>query len=158
MVADEFEGTRDVETVLTNFVGQRVQIMAHHRPNEPHDSTRWGGGSCLFERAGHCPFGHHDAPQQLFAVQASGILRRDQDGWSLDRGAETLELHLSLLVGHRGQIIVLRPASDEKINERVSALQEDSLDTMPLEQLSSKLVETRDLIAEINRLKDEIDV
>lgn len=157
MVADEFEGTRDVESVLTKFVGQRVRLMAHHRPNEPHDSRRWGGGSCLFERAGHCPFGHHDSPHNLFAVQASGVLRREHDGWIVEHDGQSLELHLGLLVGHRGQILVLRPANIVGIDDRVASVQGDDLESMSIDQLSSKLHETRDLLAEINRLKDEID-
>lgn len=157
MVADEFEGTRDVGTLLTKFVGQRVQLMAHHRPTEPHDPTRWGGGCCLFERAGHCPFGHHDAPQQLFAVQLSGVLRRDQGAWSVERDVDTFELHLDFLVGHRGQILVLRPANLAEIDDKVASLQ-GSLENLSVEQLASKLNETRDLLTEINRLKDEIDV
>jgi hypothetical protein len=157
MVADEFEGTRDVGQILVDFVDQRVQFMAHHLPVEPHDLSRWGGGSCLFERAGHCHFGHHETPQQLFTVQASGVLRRDASGWSIEQDDNMLELRLEFLVGHRSQILVLRPPDVGGLGKRVSTVQGDALEGMTIEQLSAKMQETRDLLVTINRLKDEID-
>jgi hypothetical protein len=157
MVADEFEGTRDVEAILAKFLGEQVQILAHHRPVEPHDLARWGGGCCLFERAGHCPYGHHDTPQRLFAVQANGKLEHT-DAWSVVKEDQSTDLHLNFLVGHRAQLLVLRPPELEGINTRIDSLQEEPLEKMSLEELSSKLRATRDLLEEVNRLKDKIDV
>lgn len=156
MVADESDGTMSVEQLLQRFAGDLVQVVAHHLPLEPHDAARWGGGSCLFEKAGHCPFGHHEHPNLLFTLQASGILRRIDDGWEVasDKGVTRLDLHH--LVGHRGQLVVLRAPALEEIEERMRKVNEGVPEEMSLDDLTAKLHDARDLLTTINRLKDEI--
>lgn len=156
MVADEFEGTRDVETILRKFVGEHVRILAHHLPTQPHDSSRWGGGSCLFEAAGHCPFGHHEDPRQLFTLSVSGQLSED-GGWCAKMGDDVAGLHLNLLVGHRSQLVLVRPADVAAIDERIRNVHEGDPKDLTMDELLTKLTDARDLLADINRLKDEID-
>lgn len=158
MVADESDGTLSVDQLLQRFVGEVVQVVAHHLPLEPHDTTRWGGGSCLFEKAGHCPFGHHEQPGLLFTFAASGRLELTEEGWALSSEERSLNINLHHLIGHRGQVIVLHVPSLGEIEERARKVHEGNPETMSLEELSSKLHDARDLLLTVNRLKDELDV
>lgn len=69
-----------------------------------------------------------------------------------------MELRLDLLIGHRSQLLLVRPQATEEIRERVASLQQENLDNLSIEQLTAKLRSTRDLLETVNRLKDEIDV
>jgi hypothetical protein len=158
MVADEFEGARDVDAELRAYAGQEIRLVAHHRPLEPVDESRWGGGCCMLEGTGRCHFGHHEDPRRAFVFNARGVLRERDDLWVLEQENEELECLVECLVGHRSQIIVVTVPDVETLEERIQGVQDDSPEGKTIDELRQQITETRDLLTEINRLKNEIDV
>lgn len=158
MVADEFEGTRDVDVILAAFEGQVVRLLVHHRPASPPDRTRWGGGCCLLENTGWCPFGHHEDTQRVFFFNCAGELQRRPGGWQIQAGGEILEVPLECLVAHRGQIIVVRTPDMDSIQRKVDGLDPSNLENASIDELYTRLNDIRNALTDINRLKDGIDV
>lgn len=153
LVADEFEGVRDVDAMLADFVDMQVRILAHHRPREPHDSARWGGGCCYLENTGQCHFGHHEDPSRLFVFDGGGILKFLAGRWKLD----DTEMWLDALLGHRSQIVVMTAPDVDVISEGVAALDPDNMTNPTLDDLLERLRQTRDFVEQINDLKSKID-
>jgi hypothetical protein len=158
MVADEFEGARDVDEELSEYEGQHLRLVAHHRPLEPVDESRWGGGCCMLENSGRCPFGHHEDPRRAFVFNARGVLRKRDDLWILEQESGELECLVECLVGHRSQIIVITVPDVESLEDRIREIQDESPEGKTIDELRQKIEQTRDLLSEINRLKDDIDV
>lgn len=158
MVADEFEGARDVDAELSAYEGQIVRLVAHHRPPEPVDDTRWGGGCCMLENSGRCHFGHHEDPRRAFTFNSKGVLRRRGGAWLLERENDEVECLLDCLTGHRSQIIVTTVPDRESLEERIKELDPESAQGKTLDELTDQLRKTRDLLMEVNRLKNDIDV
>ena len=163
MVADEFEGIRDVDEVLRQFEGQEVRVLAHHRPQEPHDHARWGAGCCMLENTGKCHFGHHKAPKNLFMFNGVGHLRVAGKRWFLEERkeeADELKFHdckFGFLEAHRSQIVVTSIPHVDQIEEKVKSFDPSNLENASLEDLSDQLGQMRDYLAELNRLKNDID-
>ena len=159
LVADEFEGARDVGTVLAQFENQEVRVLVHHRPREPHDPTRWGGGCCFHEPSGTCPFGHHDRPDSLYTFNAVGILKRDGTDWYLEKDEGTkAEIYTSFLIGHRSQIVVTSIPDVSEIDEKIRSFDPSSLEGANLDELTAKLKEMREYIQHLDKLQKNIDV
>jgi hypothetical protein len=159
MLADEFEGLRDVEEEISTYVGQKVRLLAHHRPLEPVDDSRWGGGCCMLENSGHCHFGHHRDPRSAFQFNSVGVLRVDGERWYLDPDSgDAVECPVDFLLGHRSQIVVTTIPDTEALDEKIRELDPSSAEGKTIEELSDQLTKTRDLLAEINRLKNDLDV
>jgi hypothetical protein len=158
MVADEFEGTRDMDVVLSEFEGQHIRLLVHHRPLNPPDHSRWGGGCCFLQSTGHCPFGHHEDAGRVFSFNCAGTLTRTDRGWELDGVAGPLEVPLDFLIAHRGQVIILRSSDTTDLQEKVDSLDPSNLKNPSIEDLYSRLNEIKDTLVDINRLKDGIDV
>lgn len=155
LVQQEGGAPESVYETLRPFVGQRVQIAVHHLPDMPPNPTLWGGGSCLWQNAGHCPFGHHQNPFQLFNVSGQGFLEYDLDhtkgegGWwltKLDGGREMLPLQ-HVLAGHRGRIACATAMTVEEMRDALIASgQFDSIDA-----LGQRVGDLRDLVAGISK-------
>lgn len=158
MVVDEFDGIRDVDEVFGRFVDHEVRIIAHHRPHEPHDEARWGGGSCMLENTGHCHFGHHDKPGDLYTFNGVGTLRADGDRWFLspEKGDE-IEFRTPFLEGHRSQIVVTSIPNLEQIEEKMKSFDPSNLKDASLESLTDSLGEMRDYLAQMHNLKNNTD-
>jgi hypothetical protein len=154
MVADEFDGTRDVGAEAAGFVGQEVRLLAHHRPIEPHNPSRWGGGCCMHETVGRCPFGHHEDAAQLYTFNQAGLLSIKDGRWVV--GGDLTECFVDFLVGHRSQIVLTSIPDLEAIEEKVKSFDPSSLEGATLSELTTKLAEMRDFITEINRLKNDV--
>lgn len=88
--------------ILDPFVDEGVLVVVHHHPPNGLDLERWGAGSCMWEPTGHCPYGHHDEPHKLFAVEMRGTLRREGSDWFV--GTERLDL--TPLEGHLSRMVV----------------------------------------------------
>lgn len=157
-VADEFEGARDVDAVLGSFSGVRVRLLAHHRPTEPPDPARWGGGCCLLENTGRCHFGHHEDPRRLFSFNGGGVLRTADGEWLLEDDATATTVWLDALLGHRSQIVVMSSPDMGRIEEDVAGLDPGDMQDTTIDDLLARLRRTRDLIEHINDLKSKIDV
>jgi len=158
MAADEFEGVQDVDEVLGRFVGHEVRVIAHHRPQEPHDNNRWGGGCCVLENTGFCQFGHHDNPRNLYTFNGVGVLRAEGVRWCLDpKEGEPLDCRMGFLEGHRSQIVVTSIPDLEEVEKKVRSFDPSNLENATLEDLSDTLAEMRDYIAEISNLKNDLD-
>lgn len=157
MVADEFEGTRDVDAVLAKFEGQHVRLLVHHRPLNPPDNSRWGGGCCLLQNTGHCPFGHHEDAGRVFAFSCAGTLEREGSGWRIKGIEGPLDVPLESLIAHRGQIILLRSPDLDALQDKVDSLDPSNLKGSSIDDLYTRLNEIRDTLVDVNRLKDGID-
>lgn len=158
MVADEFEGVRDVDDVLGRFEGHEVRVVAHHRPHEPHDKERWGGGCCVLENTGRCHFGHHENPHNIYTFNGVGSLRSDGPRWLLDpKEGDALDCRVGFLEGHRSQLVVTSIPDLEQIDEKVKSFDPSNLEAATLEDLTDRLSEMRDYIAEIRNLKNDLD-
>jgi hypothetical protein len=157
MVADEFDGTRDVDEVLRGFEGHEVRLLAHHRPPEPPLRERWGAGCCLLENTGRCHYGHHDDPRLLFTFDSVGILRRVGEDWAVEKmGGERLRVHIGFLVGHRSQVVATSIPNLEDIDEKIRSFDPSDLDPTSLEDLTGRLGEIRDFVQQIENLKREL--
>jgi hypothetical protein len=156
MVADELDGTRAVEAEVAHLEGREVRLLAHHRPVEPHDAARWGGGCCMHESAGRCPFGHHEEASRLYLFNEVGTFRIEDSRWMV--GGETpTECLVDFLTGHRSQIVITSIPDLEKIEEKVKSFDPSGLENATLDELTDKLSEMRDFISEVQRLKDDVD-
>lgn len=158
MVADEFEGTRDVGAELRQYLGKEIRLIAHHRPFEPVNVNEWGGGCCMFENVGYCPFGHHEDSRRAFSFNVCGVLREQDDQWFLEQETEQVECFMEFLVGHRSQIIITTVPDLASLEERIAAVTSDSPEGKTIEEIQQQITKTRDLLLEINRLKNDINV
>lgn len=156
MVADEYDGTRDVIEDLSPYFGQTFRLLAHHRPTEPVDNTRWGGGCCLYESSGFCPFGHHANPQHLYTFQAVGVLECGGDTIRVV-GEETKTPELAYLVGHRSQIVMINRPDMGDIDEKVKSFDPSGLENASVDELIERASALRDFITEIQSLAKDID-
>lgn len=159
MVADEFEGAQKVATRLESLVGHEVRLLAHHRPTEPPDRTRWGGGCCHLENTGECPWGHHDNPDTLFMYNGHGVLRIEGDQWFLEKeDGSKQEIRTHFLEAHRSQIVVTSIPNLEQINEKVRSFDPSKLENANIDELTDQLGQIRDMLEQIHSLQKNIDV
>lgn len=116
------KGKDSVGENLSSFVGQRVQIAAHHFPPNSSNMGAWGGGSCLWQTSGHCPAGHHERPSWLYNVSAEGLLQESESGWDVVVfGGATITLPFShMLPGHHARVLVATVFSVEQMRDIVS--------------------------------------
>ena len=157
MVADEFEGTRDVDEILRGFEGHEVRLLAHHRPPEPHLPGRWGAGCCQLENTGRCHYGHHDDAKRLFMFNSVGTLRAEGQDWVVEKeGGERMSAHVDFLVAHRSQIVVTSIPDLESIDEKVKSFDPSDLDPSNLDELTGRLREVRDFLRQIDELKKNL--
>lgn len=105
---------RSAYEALKKLDGHPVRLIIHHVPDTPPNPHRWGGGACMWQTKGTCPFGHHDHPSRLFAFEGEGILNFTLDhaamdgGWELERGEDSTTIPLGwTLVGHRARILAV---------------------------------------------------
>lgn len=156
MVADEFDGAKDVLSALESVKEDELRLLAHHRPVEPVNRERWGGGCCHFENTGECPFGHHDDPQNLYTFNAVGKLRVEGTKLYIDGEEETKECLVNFLLGHRSQIIVTSIPNIEEIEEKVKSFDPSNIENPTLENLTERLGELRDFMSNLNDLKNDL--
>lgn len=151
MVADELEGARDVVVELAHLAGREVRFLAHHRPLEPPDRQRWGGGCCFHEPAGQCPFGHHNDPLGLYTFNQAGRL-------TLEEGIQVggVEVLTKFLPGHRSQVVVTSFPDIREIDEKIRSFDPSKFEGASFDELTEKLAELRDFMTEINHLKNDV--
>lgn len=157
MVADEFDGARDILEVLEAIDADDLRLLAHHRPLEPMDKERWGGGCCFLEKTGQCPFGHHEKPLDLYTFNAVGNLRVEGMRVFIDTqegGAE--ECLTRLLMGHRSQIVVTSIPNTDELDEKVKSFDPSNIENPTLENLTDRLSELRDFMSKIDELKNDL--
>lgn len=112
--------SQKVDDLLEPFTDARVQLSFHHLPSMPIDPTRWGGGSCLWQPVGRCPFGHHEHPGRLLNFAGNGFLKKTVDGWALQGlDGATRDLGLSLLEGHYGRVAAAPMDAIEQMRDQV---------------------------------------
>jgi hypothetical protein len=142
---------QSVYETLKPFIGERVQIAVHQLPDSPPNLARWGGGSCFWQDAGHCPFGHHEHPHRLFNVSGQGFLIYDLDhgksegGWWLEEpNGNRLMLPLALaLTGHRARVATATALSVEEMRDALAASGE--LDS--IEGIGNRVSDLKDLVS-----------
>jgi len=127
-----------LQDILAPFIDEGVLVVVHHHPpNNQLDLEHWGAGSCMWEPTGHCPYGHHDEPHKLFAVEMRGTLRREGTDWFV--GTEKLDL--TPLEGHLSRLVVTLlepPASLTDSLDDIDPMKVDPEElTMRLRNLSS---------------------
>lgn len=156
-VADEFDGAVDVAKALEPVMGDELRLLAHHRPAEPMDKERWGGGCCYLENTGHCPFGHHEKPLDLYTFNAVGVLRVEGVKMYIDTGDEgSKEVLVDFLTGHRSQIVITTIPKIEEIKEKVKSFDPSNIENPTLENLTERLSELRDFLEKMNSLKNDL--
>lgn len=150
---------KSVYETLASFVGQRVRIAIHQLPEMPPDLLRWGGGSCLWQDAGHCPFGHHETPHRIYNVSGEGILLYDLDhkansgGWWIQRfdGVQEILPLAHALVGHRGRVACATVLTVEEMRDAVT----NAGDFGTVEGLGRHVEDLRELVAGLNKVIKE---
>ena len=141
-------GPKSVYDELLPLVGQKVRVAAHHLPQLPIDANRWGGGSCMLQRTGYCPFGHHENPGRLFNISTEGILVYDLDhanaegGWWVEQFDGTrVALPLAhALVGHQSRVAA---ATATAIDEMRDVVTQSGME--PVESLGNQVNDLTDL-------------
>lgn len=157
MVADEFDGAQDVVKVLEAVMDQDLRLLAHHRPVEPPNKDRWGGGCCFLEGSGECLFGHHEKPRDLYTFNAVGTLRVEGMKMFIDtRDGETKECFVGFLTGHRSQIIVTSIPNLEEMDEKVKSFDPSNIENPTLENLTERLSDLREFLSQMNDLKNDL--
>lgn len=153
MVADEENGAVRISDALSEVKGKLVSFVAHHCPPDPPDESRWGGGSCLLERTGYCPAGHHERPRWLYEHSATGRLEESESGWWLTKpGGERVQVVLSLLVGHHGQVVVTALPDIESLQGEV----QEEMKNPTIEGIQDKIEKMRNLLRMVNQEKDDL--
>lgn len=143
-VADEIEGNRNVTSELRTFANQKVRLIAHHLPQQPHDHSRWGGGCCMLENTGFCHFGHHVQRNNLYTFDGVGVFRTD---WHLD-GYDYV-CRPSFLVGHRSQVLISRLLDLEDLGSKIKSFDPSNLEGASMDELEERLKSLRDFMVEI---------
>ena len=156
MVADEYDGAQDVLEVLEPLMRYELRILAHHRPVEPVDEERWGGGCCFYESSGFCPFGHHEDPANLYTFNAVGKLRVEGQKLFVDDGEESKECLVHFLVGHRSQIVITSIPDLDELDEKVKSFDPSNIENPTLENLTERLGELRVFMSKMNDLKNDL--
>lgn len=152
-VADDEQGTVNVDDQLSRLLGRKVSVVAHHEPYNPPIEDRWGGGSCLFQAAGSCPVGHHYRPKWIYNFTGSGTLDRVQNQWVLCKdGSEPLPLSLTSLVGHRSQVVFTSLPDVDLLQKEI----EEDLKTASVEALQNRIAQMRNLLVSLNAEKDDL--
>lgn len=158
MVADEFDGALNVSERLAPFVGHEIRLLAHHRPIEPLNKSRWGGGCCFLENTGECHFGHQDNPQNLYTFNAVGVLRVEGTKVFLDpEGEEPKSCSVDMLTGHRSQIVVTSIPNLEEIEEKVKSFDPSNIKEPTIENLTQRFTEIREFLLDLDKLKNDLD-
>lgn len=147
-------GVRSVYDTLRPLVGQHVYFAVHHVPSDPVDVARWGGGSCLWQPAARCPFGHHEHPTRLFNLTAQGTLVYDLDhaartgGWwvLLSDGSKVILPLVSFLPGHSARIAACSVVAAEQMRDVAMAA------GMDVVRLGQRVTELRDLVADLSQI------
>jgi hypothetical protein len=157
MVADEFDGARDVLEVIGAIEAEDLRLLAHHRPVEPLNKERWGGGCCFLENTEHCHFGHHEKPLDLYTFNAVGTLRVEGMKMFVDtREGKSEECFLHFLTGHRSQIVVTSIPNLDELDEKVKSFDPSNIENPTLENLTDRLSELRDFMSKMNDLKNDL--
>jgi len=157
MVADEFDGACKVLDAVTDLLGKDLRLLAHHRPVEPMDQERWGGGCCFHESANSCPFGHHEKPLDLYTFNAVGVLRVEGMKMFVDtRDGEVKEVLTGFLTGHRSQIVATSIPNMDEIDEKVQSFDPSNIENPTLENLTERLSDLRDFMSEMDELKKNL--
>lgn len=158
----EAEGhPHSVYDALEPFLDKQVVFSAHHLPTTPINPALWGGGSCLWEGKGDCPFGHHKHPTRLFNQSGEGYLVNNlvidpggqtaAGGWWLEKfdGMTERLFFDDAMVGHRGRIAVAEMLSVEQMRDVVAKA--GSMGSV--EGLGAKASELRDLMERLSQIK-----
>jgi len=159
MVAPPHGAPQSVYKALEPLIGQRVQLAMHHVPPMPIDATRWGGGSCLLEPTGYCPFGHHNDPNRMFNLAMDGVLVYDMDhkkgegGWWLQTfdGKKTMLPLTHVLLGHRGRIAAASITAVEEMRDALEA----TGNLAAVEDLGQKANDLQDLLSRLKQVVQE---
>lgn len=147
-------GIQPLYAALCPLIGQRVYFAVHHVPSDPIDPSRWGGGSCLWQPAARCPFGHHEHPTRLFNLTAQGMLTyafdpdTNSEGWSiacLDGSRVVLPL-ATCLPGHTARVAAATVLSVEQMRDSAGAA------GMNVEGLGQRVTDLRDLVGDLGRI------
>jgi hypothetical protein len=156
-VADEFDGALDVFEALAPVMNGEMRLLAHHRPVEPMVKERWGGGCCFLENIGHCPFGHHENPLDLYTFNSVGSLRVEGMKVFIDtREGKTEECLIGFLAGHRSQIVATSIPNLEELDEKVKSFDPSNIENPTLENLTERLSELREFMSKVNDLKNDL--
>jgi len=157
MVADEFDGTVDVIDALWPIRNNQLRLLAHHRPTEPMDRNRWGGGCCHLENTGECPFGHSEKPFDLYTFNQVGLLRVEGTKIFIDTPeGEINEVCFDFLAGHRSQIVASSIPNLEGLDEKVKSFDPSNIENPTIENLTERLSELREFLSKMNDLKNDL--
>ena len=119
IVVDEGEGKKDLESILSPYIGENISFAAHHTVN-PDTPLLKGFGSCLAEGNSWCVFEHHKHPSRAFSFNTEGVLRQEDHHLYVEKfdGRKDF-IPLFMLVGHRGRIAAATVFDVEKMKETV---------------------------------------
>lgn len=135
-----------VKDTLDALRGENVRIAIQHLPQMPLDPQSWGGGSCLHQQRGYCPFGHHKDPHSILNFVAEGGLLTPTElssDWFV-RSFDGIERRLPLgdLLGHHGRLAAATMFSVEDIKDKLA--EAGMLDSV--EGLGSQIGDLRGLL------------
>jgi hypothetical protein len=140
-----------VYDALKEFVGRKIRLSAHQMPTKPIDPARWGGGCCLWQPVGYCPYGHHKRPGRLYNQAGEGelVYKKCSGGWALrdpDGAWEMVPLSHAL-DGHVGRIVVATVLSPEQLREAVSGLPTPEV----MAELEDRITGLQSLVGKLSR-------
>jgi len=136
---------------LKRLVDLPVQLSVHHLPPHPPNPKLWGGGCCMWEPSGHCPFGHHKDPTRLLNLVVKGILefQDPENAWAVTPPeGNPYQLPLWALEGHRARIVGATVVDLERMKEALSG-------SLNVEELTQRATGLRDLMASLSKMAGE---
>ena len=149
-VAEETEGTIEVAEILQKFEGHQIRLLAHHQPRKPIQKELWGGGCCLYQKQGECPFGHHKSPSNLFKMDRQGKLTYESAQWALD--GSMIQPWLDQLVGHRSQLVLTTFPDKGDLEQRIKDLDPSNLNPADLQGLVGRVQDLQGLLEELQKI------
>ncbi len=140
-----------VTELLTPLLGEDIQLAIHYVPTEHPDATKWGGGCCHYQDSGFCPAGHHEDPYRILNVHGQGVLRRDSEGWWLEKfDGGRQDFPVELLAGHHAR---LAAATMFDVGKMRDALKPEDL--AKVEDLGVRATQLQDIITQMKKFSEE---
>jgi len=125
-----------VKEVLLPLENKEVDLFLCHKPPNPPQLDRWGGGSCFWQPSGKCPAGHHNLSSVLLRVKERGILVDVRGEWHIRNERGLICLPFKMLEGHSGIFTACSRVGPEMNNVEYSSLEAAQVGVL------SKILET----------------
>jgi len=133
-----------VDEMLRPMIGEDIHLAVHYLPPIPIDSSKWGGGCCMWQ-PNPCPAGHHENPDRLLNVTARGWLGQTDGQWWVEQlDGKRVMIPFNLLDGHQARVAAASVFDVEAMRDSLGSITPDQVET-----LGAQARDLRDLLANL---------